>query len=334
MTAIKNYFHMLFKNEEKKAPDKRDYLSQLPDEILMRIFSFLSAIDLQSASEVCKRIHLITSDNALWKTHVKETENSEKQYLKEYRRGVLQRDFDVISKVLLFLQNKGNNKLESLQEFFDVKMGELKKLPLISKVREEKVYQFLEGAAEDLIKEHSLEKIYCLLLQKIKFMPDPHYKEQLIFLFAVMAQNVSFLRSLIQSERALSITDALCKQVSLEAPLNVALHNRDHDMLIELLNGGYTPQVEHLTLAIFNADLKSIEILLKNRAPLHGIHFLNAIANENATMFDQLCGAAIERAEQPIKWNYYINAISFQLNNIEPEKKKEMEEKLNNAKLF
>lgn len=79
MLGKRNIFSMFFKESETKKrkllneSQKNVNLEQLPEEILVHIFSFLPKNALLTMSETNKRYHRITSDNLLWKKVVQDT---------------------------------------------------------------------------------------------------------------------------------------------------------------------------------------------------------------------------------------------------------------------
>jgi len=57
--------------EENKLQDQPWYISFIPDEIFIHIFSFLSAKDVCALAQTCHRFHNITEDEIIWINIVK-----------------------------------------------------------------------------------------------------------------------------------------------------------------------------------------------------------------------------------------------------------------------
>ena len=63
----------LLQQQQQQQQRNANYSARLftrdfPDEVLIRIFSYLLELDLGTVAQVCKRFHNIANDNELWKT--------------------------------------------------------------------------------------------------------------------------------------------------------------------------------------------------------------------------------------------------------------------------
>ena len=63
----------LLQQQQQQLQRNANYSARLftrdfPDEVLIRIFSYLLELDLCTVAQVCKRFHNIANDNELWKT--------------------------------------------------------------------------------------------------------------------------------------------------------------------------------------------------------------------------------------------------------------------------
>ena len=63
----------LLQQQQQQQQRNANYSARLftrdfPDEVLIRIFSYLLELDLCTVAQVCKRFHNIANDNEVWKT--------------------------------------------------------------------------------------------------------------------------------------------------------------------------------------------------------------------------------------------------------------------------